>query len=319
MALKFIRKYKNTPFVISSVFKLKNLKPEDAIIISSEPRSGSTWLAEIIQTLPNRVINWEPANYKSGVIPHSYNLGGRPHIPENCKDQRYIRLFNQILTSKIHSQWTSKKLNFYSARHAQQVITKFVRINNSLFWLVNQYQFKHKPIVLVRHPISCVLSQHKTFDVHFNKAQQENFVFPKVEHPELYEKYEPILNQITSYFQMGIVNWCINYVELIRRMNENKFTYIFYEDLLLNPIAQIEKINKESNLDIDIEKVNFKKASSSNFLGNFEKSNEVQLSKWLESISEQEKQKTQEILDYFQIQVYSAFEALPQKQGLDGD
>ena len=75
---KFKKKIKF--FFFKIILSSKNFNVENSIIIFSEARGGSTWLMEILSTIPKTAINWEPLHVKNGVVPKKLNWGWRPYI-----------------------------------------------------------------------------------------------------------------------------------------------------------------------------------------------------------------------------------------------
>ena len=87
--------------VLYSALKLKSFKYNNAIVICSYPRSGSTWLMELINTLPNTIINWEPLHVKKGVVPDELFLGEKPYLRETESNKSYQKLFSKIFEFKL--------------------------------------------------------------------------------------------------------------------------------------------------------------------------------------------------------------------------
>ena len=82
--------------LIYLVWKYKRFNLKESIVIFSEARGGSTWLMEILSSLPNSSINWEPLHVAKGVAPKKYKFGSRPFIPHNEENTLYSKLFKEI-------------------------------------------------------------------------------------------------------------------------------------------------------------------------------------------------------------------------------
>ncbi len=54
---------RNFPYKVISLFK--NLKPENAISLFCDPRGGSTWLAETLNTIAGSIIIDEPLHLRN--------------------------------------------------------------------------------------------------------------------------------------------------------------------------------------------------------------------------------------------------------------
>src|SRR5690554_4850501 len=112
-----------------NMFSLKN-----AIILTSEPRSGSTWFMEVLSDLLGCVVNWEPLQVDKGVVPEHYKLGNRPLINASDTSESLTSLFEDILTSKKYNVWTTNHIDIKNLTNRKYVLTKFVRANNLLPW-----------------------------------------------------------------------------------------------------------------------------------------------------------------------------------------
>lgn len=306
----------------SKVFRFilaqKKFKVEDSIIIFSEPRGGSTWLMEILNQIPLTCINWEPLAKKGIIIPKSFKLGWRPFIPENSQDQDYIRFFQSILEFSIHNNSAFKFLNSYNLIKSKFVITKFIRANLLVPFILSNFNFKNKPILLLRHPIDVSLSQIKKFKQTENriaKVKQQNLINYK----KIYGKID-FINQLNSPLEIKITQWCLNNVYTINRVNEiENLNVIYYSDLLINPISTIQAIIDEFTIDIPnyfIDSIDFSKPSSTTIIGELKTSSDKQLYKNFKILDNYTKNKVQAIFDHFNFKLYNAFSPLPQKNNI---
>ena len=91
---------KNKIYLYKLLLPAKNFKTEDSIIISSETRGGSTWLMELINAVPDLIINWEPLHEIKGVVPEKLKWGQRPFISESSVNVNAKQLLSEILTFK---------------------------------------------------------------------------------------------------------------------------------------------------------------------------------------------------------------------------
>ena len=124
---------------LEEILNTKTFKIDDSIIICSETRSGSTWLMEMLACIPDTMINWEPLHPEFGVIPSELKWGDRPFIPQDNTNPLFIELMSQLLTLELFSPWTLKYNRINNALGATKVLTKFVRANLLLPWIVKNY------------------------------------------------------------------------------------------------------------------------------------------------------------------------------------
>lgn len=285
----------------------KKFTIEDAIIITSEERSGSTWLIEILNSSNKIVVNWEPFHEKLGVLPAKFNFGVRPFIDENKKDNEFKKIFKEIFEFKRSNYWTTNFLKLNQLKTAEFVLTKTVKFNLSLPWLVNNFKFKKKPVLLLRHPIPVILSQEKNFKQNIYK----DYILSNSYNNKRFIKHKNYLESLDTKLEKRMAIWCLNNISTINNpLNKNKWMLIYYENMLLNPKDELRIIEKEYNIHLNWGKIDLKKTSSSSRRPL--KSTEEQLSSWCNQISIIEKEKIQEVFNYFNLKIYSAFNTMPQ-------
>ncbi|MEQ9307643.1 MAG: sulfotransferase domain-containing protein [Marinoscillum sp.] len=100
-------------------------------------------------------------------------------------------------------------------------------------------------------------------------------------------------------------------------MDPSKVCIVFYSDLLLNPKKETKRILISLGLDNynkNLNQVKFKKASSTNFKGDFNYSSQKQLSKNIDELDLKMKHRVQKIFDYFDFKLYTAYSTEPNKE-----
>lgn len=322
MFIKFLKKIRYKVLVL--ILNLKHFKLNNAIVICSDPRGGSTWLMELFNKLPTTIINSEPLQVNAGVVPKGFNFGWNPYFPKEFKNEKLECFFYKILTFKIFNRWTTSFVSLKKIIWARKVVTKFVLANQLLPWLVVVIgdKLKHKPVYLVRHPIPTCMSQLKTFHkvsgdrLFLPLSKAERFNIPNDKCNELYKEHQIYINSLNSKLERHIALWCINNADLLRQESSGEWQTLFYEDLIENPknvfINLLNSIHVEYDIQV-INKINFRKPSHSNFNKDFKLNVDEQLNSYLGKFTKDELNKLQAIFDYFKIVHYSAFNAYPIK------
>ena len=307
--------------LIFLILKFKRFQLQDSIIIFSETRSGSTWLMSLLSIIPNTCINWEPLHKNKGVVPKIYSFGDRPFISKDNKDKKYFILFKTILTLKASSQWTRKHLTISSLFSSKMVITKFVRANLLIPYILKIFKFNKKPIFLIRHPIDICSSQNKSnFSESFhNKYKKENI--PNDINKPIFEKHFAFLNKLDTDLEIRIALWCINNISTLNNSDIfSKMFVVYYYDLILNPKSQLEKIYKNLGIEEVLYKnfnfIDFKKPSSTARANQSYDDANYQLNKNIKILSPLQKNNIQKIFDYFNFKLFDAYSADPKKQYL---
>jgi hypothetical protein len=302
-------------YLLDPFYKIIPIKRNDKIfIIFSEARSGTTWLAELLKVGLDASILWEPLHPQRGLISSKY--GRRPYWTENNRNDLIYRL-KKIFSGIGINSWTSKMENnlipFYSA--SKPLLIKFTRVNRLLPEMFNHFQFKHKPVLLVRHPAAVFLSQFKTFghpvEGFYWSGNKKDEVFADPRYP----KHKDFINGLEELIYKEFAVYCMNNHHIYNNeIDSDKYFVILYEELLLNPLDALKTVTENWKLNderirhkIDSQQVEFADANTKN-------SNiELQLSKWKNTLSDGDKIKFQSILDHFQINTYNMKNSLPVK------
>ena len=111
-------------------------------------------------------------------------------------------------------------------KESERVLTKTVKFNLSIPWMTKTFNFQIPPVILLRHPISVVISQERNFNQNFLK----DFVLSEsVNNERLVENREYIFS-LKSKLEQRIAIWCINNVPTLKdeKCNE-QWKVIFYE------------------------------------------------------------------------------------------
>ncbi|WP_186756030.1 sulfotransferase family protein [Echinicola salinicaeni] len=292
---------------IGSILANKNLLPEDGLVIFGEARSGTTWLMELLSHIPNAIINWEPLHMEKGVVPREFNWGDRPYIPLDDKHEAHGDLIKDILSLRKYSEWTIGKNSLEGIVNGKIVLTKFVRANLLIPWICHNIKFRHKPILLLRHPIDTCLSQLKAF----GNGYKDYGNIPSGINNTRFLQHRDILKNANNDLEYKIILWCINNMPLLDNFGlQDLVEVIYYEDLLLDPRKQIrfilERVIHYENIAEVMSFIPFRAASETSLNG-LDSSPLMQLYKNIDAIDYRQKERIQIIFDHFELEMYNAF------------
>ena len=121
----------------AQLLRRTSFPPEDALQIFSSPRGGSTWLMSLLSKLPGVAGLWEPFHEAKGVVPPHW--GARPH-PEALHPNGQS-ILEGVLSGQRTNAWTCSRTSFTEARHASQLLVKYVRGNALLPFMLDTWRF----------------------------------------------------------------------------------------------------------------------------------------------------------------------------------
>ena len=286
------------------------------VFIFSTPRSGSTWLMELILTQPgfkpcNEPFNlWDPdvcqclarlgitdwADFHS----HNGNHAMQKYIQGFCdgrlrfKNPFFYRNYFRLITHRI----------VFKILHAGED-----RIN----WFGDT--FNGRIVFLLRHPIAVSLSRefYPRLEAFLNSEYSENFS------EEQLREARKIIDSGTK-LEQGVLDWCLQNAVPLRNATPD-WVIISYEQLIIEPRPVLEILAGRLELpkpERMMHRLTTPSASThksdektKEVLKNREENNRWVVEKWREKVTEGEERRVMEILKQFDLEVYQFGNTLP--------
>lgn len=296
------------------------MKQEDTIFLVGTPRSGTTWLMELLENIPSYTYLFEPlhANWFPEAV--KIDFKSRPYLPKNQVKEDWEEYLRKIFTGKIVSRvplYGSKPFISMNRLLSKKLIVKSVRLTRLLPWIAERFQL-HSVIYIVRHPCATIASQLKTgffgyhnyFPPYFNSSPTVDNIISEVSHmdfadQELIEK----LKKMNTIEEILAAAWCLdNYIPL-NEPKTQRWTTLFYEKLVADGKSEINRLFKSLKYE-DIAEIAVKQLRKPSFvtLGDEKKklkSSDIQLSKWKKQFTKDQIDRMLKVVYYFGLDFYS--------------
>lgn len=278
-----------------------NFDEDEHILVFSSPRGGSTWLAEVLSSTLNIPVLWEPMLKRTSSRFYKLNFAEMQYLPKEDQNEEVLKQFERLFKGKGIDAWEKQKTDSKSLIQSNKVLIKFCRGNMLLPYITNQFNFKKKPVFLIRHPFAVVASQMKHIGW---KDVKSTFEIPKNQHNEVYSKHQDYLKTLKSIELILIAQWCItNKVPLDDSQNNKDWITITYEEMILNPQLTVKRIFDEWGIETNVNSINFRKKSSTTRQGSPILPKD-QLGYWKTSFNDKQINQMIEVLNYFSIELY---------------
>lgn len=241
----YIRKIKlvTKGYIAFLFFKVmgKKFNQQQTITIFGAPRSGSTWLAELLSSCPEHLQIFEPLHPENvrqvkQVIPTRNHYISAEQPWDDGK-----KLFTKILTGKLLNPWILSQAKLLKIFQSKRLVIKFVRANLMLDWFTQNLNVL-PPVLIVRHPCAVIASQLKK-GWPPSKIQLLN-------HPYL-EQYPSIKSKclgLSTSEELAALAWCLRYHAPLSASKPYKFILVTYEELVLNGDLVLKNIFKKLQL-----------------------------------------------------------------------
>lgn len=245
-------------------------------------------------------------------------FGWRQYIPQDEIWREAEDFLLHVFAGQRLSYHTTSHLSLSTYLNAERLIIKFCRGNALLPWITNRFNLKYKPVYLVRHPFAVVSSQlrHGAWN-----GKLPKFEIPDSPFNEMFVEHEGFLKNISTLEERLVVGWCYaNKYTLENPRNNRDWITVYYEELMRNPLYEIERIFSEWNVAIPNEICDtIKKPSETVKNNNFSADVDRQLSKWQRGFDKETLAKMARVLDYFQISFYQDNSIYPVKASSTND
>jgi len=217
---------------------------DNVIIISGTGRSGTTWIAEILEKYLHYRILFEP--FIPEIVKEFKQFKYKPYVRPNAHEPDLYNFMKQLLNGNISNRWVDKIKPKFKPKG---LIIKTIRANYFLKWIRNN--FPNIPIIyIIRHPCAVVNSWEKlrwgTIDIDSLLGQKlliKDHLYP----------FLNFLQNSNSTLSRNSFIWCAEQIVPLRTMSYSDWIVTTYEDLCKNPDREIEHIMKYVG-DIKIKK-----------------------------------------------------------------
>ena len=235
-------------FLLSTMVGDLPVQPETATTVFAEPRGGSTWLEELLKTVPNSATIWEPLTISRVKEFRDIGFSWRQHIPEGAEWPEALDLFTKLFHGQLFNAFMSGPNTIRQLREAEHFIIKFCRGSLLLPWLVENFPLK-PPVFLVRHPCGVVSSQ-SNFGA-WNHVPASISIQPDERFPDLLERELQNLDHVTTQLERFAALWAINQKYILNHpLNDIAWITISYEEMLLDIESVLRKIFSRWNMEM---------------------------------------------------------------------
>jgi len=283
----------------------------DTILIFGAPRSGTTWLMEILSCIPRYKTVFEPLHRYWYPQVSNLNIPYRPYLSPSQENPNIHNYLKNVFSGKVISRIPRYRfINFPQRIYANKLIVKFVRANRLIPWILKRFDVK-AAYFIIRHPCATIASQMKSKElvtgyVRKKDGQREDYIPTKNEilkEIELIDIFEDrkdeifkLLNNLYGPEEILAFIWAVDhYVPLYYLRKDpplsKKIYLVFYENLVIDYHNEIKNIFDFINENIPDKVYELKRTPSitthdKNYIGTTK-----QLEKWKRKLSTQEIQR----------------------------
>lgn len=297
----------NTLIKYSCNFHHQGAKPN--IFIFSTPRSGSTWLMELMLTQKGFKSCSEPFNLRFAEIATTLDIHDwdslysddalpkiESHINSFLKGEFKVAFKNRYPWQRYYRPFTDRMV--FKILHAgHEKIDWFIRTFNA------------QVVYLIRHPLPVALSRKELprLPTFVNSGYSQFFTEEQI-------TYAKRVVAEGSHVQKAVLDWCLHNATAIKR-HMDKVIFVTYEQLVLDPEPVVNALSRQLDLD-DASRILDKISAPSGSVNQSTKETAAALAsktgeekawlieKWRANISAEEEHKLMDLLAVFDLDLY---------------
>jgi hypothetical protein len=137
-------------------------RAQNTIALTGTPRSGTTWIAEVLQQRLGLDLINEPLHLTRSPKGKEHGFSWMTCIEPQDDRPAATQYLADIITGKVNAGWhvpfPDNQSKQYFGRPRKNLLVKFVRANRMLGWLAKQIEFA-TIVYVVRHPCAVVASK----------------------------------------------------------------------------------------------------------------------------------------------------------------
>lgn len=207
----------------------------NTVFLCGSPRSGSTWVEEILNFDQQYRLMFEPFHPKK--VAEIKDWGYRQYFSGRHNNAVDTNAVTKILSGRIRNLWVDQ---FNSKRIVKQRLVKEVRAGLMLDWLHNL--FPKMPIIfMIRHPFAVTQSRvNLNWNMNLNMyLDQEQLV------KDYLEPFVDLIKSAQNLWEKQLLSWCIeNYVPMQQLDKNSGIHVVFYETLYSDPDTEVPRLLK---------------------------------------------------------------------------
>jgi Sulfotransferase family len=233
----------------------RNVDPADAILVVSSPRSGSTWLFEMLASDRSVLPVFEPFHPTHNPVfaPLTDDLGFLTR-PAAARASSAAHLVREVAAGRRLTRWSANRARRDRILWAPRTLVKEVRVGAGLPWLVEVLPVP--TILLVRHPCAVVESMLRS------PGEWQQWPLDVVRHSLLERGASPDLVATLEHSARAehlAALWAVDTrIALDTARSHDHVRVVFYETMVRRPgevLAELSDVTRLGDLQADADRL----------------------------------------------------------------
>jgi hypothetical protein len=218
--------------------------PSDSILVVGSQRSGTTWLAELINYRNEFRTIWEPLNPVRSPLARQIGFAWGQYLPPGEDDPELERVVRRICRGRVRHPWL--EWNNTKRLVTKRRIIKCVAATNIVPWLTDLVP-ELKIVYLLRHPFAFAESQ---LDLQWNEnllsrlreqADLLRAVDRNVDDPD---RVRALISNCSAPFDELVVRWCLENTIPLSELGPTDVHVVLYESIVMDPRGELARLGR---------------------------------------------------------------------------
>lgn len=218
------------------------------VYVAGGGKSGTTWLAELINYRNEYRYMWEPLTPPR--VPLFWHfVRGQYLRPEN-RDPRYAEPLRALVTGRLRHPWVD---HLNCSPFPSQRLIKDVHANLMLGWFHRNLPGL-RIVFIIRHPLAVLVSRMDSAPVvpfHEFDPSLERFLEQKDLVEDFLEPFTELLRSARSLVEQHALWWCVEHFVPLSQFRPTDIHIVFYERLRSCPEEEIPRLARYLDTEID--------------------------------------------------------------------
>ncbi len=216
---------------------------EQTQVIAGSPRSGTTWLAAVLQALPRTALSYEPLHLNRVPEAREAGFSWRTYLPPDAERTKMETFLRKVLQGNFFRSELLKRTSVFRAMFFRRLIVKSVRANRLLPWLLHQFPDLPPPLLLLRHPCAVVSSQLQHPDWDTDEVRLHTL-------PPAFRDQQDFLDSLTTPEEKLAASWAIDQRVALEHCERKSVTLVTYEGLVRHGRRIVRRLLRARSLPL---------------------------------------------------------------------
>ena len=207
----------------------------EKVWLVGDGRSGTTWLANLINYQARYRFCFEPFHPKEERLPQA--LGPFPYIRPGSRPAELESHLRAVFSGQYQSWWSDQ---YHQGYRFEGLLVKCIFAHLFLGW-ADEILPEVRKVLLLRHPCAVAASKKALSNSYW--ANEPAQFWEQAELREDYLRpYEKLIRTTTDPFLKSVVSWAIVNTVPLRQLGEGRFHIVYYERLCEEPEQELGRL-----------------------------------------------------------------------------